>query len=213
MHRWLAVSKPQCFSIPRCISWCIQSLTCDTPFLSLLWISMCVPSWIGCCTIGIWLIDGHSSTWLISCLQKNTYTQVNIKKLKPSANNWKNWNKYCTCFCLEILLFRPPLAAVGSEEFPLTSPLQLLLLWPILPVIPQFDWLCDVCGCVMSPTSGIYRVDLGFINNYKEPQLWLVLLRYSADVASAFPWVVIYGIRADPVISCGLRDTTPQSGP
>ena len=37
-------------------------------------------------------------------------------------------------------------------------------------VIPQFDWLCDVCGCVMSPTSGIYWVDLGFINNYKEPQ-------------------------------------------
>ena len=30
---------------------------------------------------------GHSSTWLISCLQKNTYTQVNIKKLKPSAKN------------------------------------------------------------------------------------------------------------------------------
>ena len=25
-----------------------------------------------------------------------------------------------------------------------------------LPVIPQFDWLCDVCGCVMSPTSDIY---------------------------------------------------------
>ena len=23
-------------------------------------------------------------------------------------------------------------------------------------VMPQFDWLCDVCGCVMSPTSGIY---------------------------------------------------------
>ena len=133
MHKWLAVSKPQCFSVPRCISWCIQSLTCDTPLLSLLWISMCVPAWIGCCTIGIWLIDGHSSTWLISCLQKNTYTQVNIKKLKPSAKNWKNWNKYCTYFCLEILLSRPPLAAVGSEEFPLTSPLQLLLLWPILP--------------------------------------------------------------------------------
>ena len=36
-------------------------------------------------------------------------------------------------------------------------------------VIPQFDWLCNVCGCVMSPTSGIYWVDLGFINNYKEP--------------------------------------------
>ena len=57
-------------------------------------------------------------------------------------------------------------------------------------VMPQFDWLCDVCGCVMSPTSGIYWVELGFINNCKEPQLWLVLFRYSADVASAFPWVV-----------------------
>ena len=31
---------------------------------------------------------------------------------------------------------------------------------------------------------------LGFINNYKESQLWLVLLRYSADVVSAFPWIV-----------------------
>ena len=35
-------------------------------------------------------------------------------------------------------------------------------------MIPQCDWLCDVCGCVMSPTSGIYWVELGFINNYKE---------------------------------------------
>ena len=52
------------------------------------------------------------------------------------------------------------------------------------------DWLCDVCGCVISPTSGIYWVDLGFINNYKESQLWLVFLRYSVDVASIFPWVV-----------------------
>ena len=40
--------------------------------------------------------------------------------------------------------------------------------------------MSDVCGGVMSPTSGIYWVDLGFINNYKEPQLWLVFLRYSA---------------------------------
>ena len=80
-------------------------------------------------------------------------------------------------------------------------------------VILQFNWLCDVCGCVMSPTSGIYWVDLGFINNYKELQLWLVLLRYSADVASAFPWVVTYGIRTGSVIPCELRDTTPQSGP
>ena len=37
-------------------------------------------------------------------------------------------------------------------------------------VMPQFDWLRDVCGCVMSPTLGIYWVDLGFINNYKKPQ-------------------------------------------
>ena len=65
----------------------------------------------------------------------------------------------------------------------------------------------------MSPTSGIYWVDLGFINNYKEPQLCLVLLRYSAVVASAFPWVVTYGVRAGLVIPCGLRDTTLQSGP
>ena len=79
-------------------------------------------------------------------------------------------------------------------------------------VIAQFDWLCDVCGCVMSPTLGIYWVELDFINNCKEPQLLLVLLRYSADVASAFPyWVVIYGIRVGPVIPCGLKD--PQSGP
>ena len=80
-------------------------------------------------------------------------------------------------------------------------------------VMPQFDWLYDVCGCVMSPTSSIYWVELGFINNCNESQLWLVLLRYSADVASAFPWVVTYGIRAGPVIPCGFRDTTPQSGP
>ena len=36
-------------------------------------------------------------------------------------------------------------------------------------VILQFDWLCDVCGYVRSPTSSIYWVDLSFINNYKEP--------------------------------------------
>ena len=76
-------------------------------------------------------------------------------------------------------------------------------------MIPQFDLLCDLCECVMSPTSDIYWVELSFINNYKESQLRLVLLRYSADVASAFPWVVTYGIRTSPVIPCGLRDTTP----
>ena len=65
----------------------------------------------------------------------------------------------------------------------------------------------------MSPTSGIYWVDLGFINNYKEPQLWLVLLRYNTDMASAFPWVVTYGIRIGSVTPCGLRDTTHKMGP
>ena len=40
---------------------------------------------------------------------------------------------------------------------------------------------------------------LGFIHNYKEPQLRLVFLRYSANVASTFPWVVTYGIRVGPV--------------
>jgi len=36
----------------------------------------------------------------------------------------------------------------------------------------QFDWLCDVCRYVMSLTSGIYWVDLAFVNNYEELQLW-----------------------------------------
>ena len=36
-------------------------------------------------------------------------------------------------------------------------------------VMPQFNWLCDLCGYVMSPTSGISWVDLDFINNCKEP--------------------------------------------
>ena len=65
----------------------------------------------------------------------------------------------------------------------------------------------------MSPTSGIYWVDLSFVNNYKESQLWLVLLRYNADVASAFPWIITYGIKAGLVTLCGLGDTTLQSGP
>ena len=64
--------------------------------------------------------------------------------------------------------------------------------------MPQFDWLCDMYRCVMSPTSGIYWVELGFINNYKEPQLWLVLLRYSANVASAFPWVITVAVKELP---------------
>ena len=35
-------------------------------------------------------------------------------------------------------------------------------------VMPQFDWLYDMCGYVMSFTSGIYWVELGFINNCKK---------------------------------------------
>ena len=61
----------------------------------------------------------------------------------------------------------------------------------------------------MSPTSDIYWVDLDFINNYKEPQLLLILLRYSVNVTSAFPWIVTYGIKADPITPRGLGDTTP----
>ena len=60
-------------------------------------------------------------------------------------------------------------------------------------------------GCMMSPTLGIYWVELCFINNYKEPQLRLVLLKYSADVASAFPWVVTYGIKAQVYDSIDLQ--------
>ena len=36
--------------------------------------------------------------------------------------------------------------------------------WDTKPDFPS------VCGCVMSPTSSIYKVDLDFINNYKESQ-------------------------------------------
>ena len=75
--------------------------------------------------------------------------------------------------------------------------------------MPQFDWLCDVCGCVMSPTSDIYWVELGFINNYKEPQLWLVLLRYSADVVSAFPWVVTKLVLEHYMLKSILAQNTP----
>ena len=63
---------------------------------------------------------------------------------------------------------------------------RTLGVWVEKIIMPQFDWLCDVCGCVMSLILGIYKVDLGFINNYKESQLWLVFLKYSADMASAF---------------------------
>ena len=75
--------------------------------------------------------------------------------------------------------------------------------------MPQFDWLCDVYGCVMSLILGIYRVDLGFINNYKESQLWLVFLRYSADVASAFFWVVTLILSLVYPNMVGLKNGAP----
>ena len=65
----------------------------------------------------------------------------------------------------------------------------------------------------MSPTSGIYLVELSFINNYMEPQFQQILLRYSVDVASVVSWIVTYGIRASPVTSYGIGDTNPQSEP
>ena len=97
----------------------------------------------------------------------------------------------------------------------LKHPLSLL---SILLVSKDLDydapiWLIVCSMCVMSPTSGIYWVELDFINNYKEPQLWLVLLRYNADMTKTFPYVIIYGIRAGPVIPFRFKNTTPQSGP
>ena len=64
-------------------------------------------------------------------------------------------------------------------------------------VMPQFDWLC---GYVMSPTSDIYWIDLSFINNYKELQLWLVILRYNADIASIALSLGCYSFRIGLVI-------------
>ena len=66
-----------------------------------------------------------------------------------------NINWYYTCFGLELLLFGPLVAAVGSEELPPTSPLQLLLLWPIFPhvlhlfAIPKL-LLCSLLGSLGS---------------------------------------------------------------
>ena len=82
--------------------------------------------------------------------------------------------------------------------------------------MPQFDWLCDMYECVMNPTSGIYWVELSFINNYKKSQLWLVLLKYSANVTSAFPWVVTKALGEDGVSLASfdplIQDTKPLFG-
>ena len=57
----------------------------------------------------------------------------------------------------------------------LKHPLSLL---SVLLVSKDLDYdatirliVCFLCVCVMNPTSGIYWVELDFINNYKEPQL------------------------------------------
>ena len=57
--------------------------------------------------------------------------------------------------------------------------------------------------CVDTPVGGVVVTD----SVYKSCVVKI------ADVASAFPWVITYGIRAGPVIPCGFRDTIPQSGP
>ena len=75
----------------------------------------------------------------------------------------------CTFFCPAFFgNFWDTLATEFSswEAFPLSQILLIVLGWQI--VMPQFDWLCDMCGCVMSPTLDIYWVELGLINNYKE---------------------------------------------
>ena len=72
----------------------------------------------------------------------------------------------------------------------LTTARSLNCDWSFWGIAQMWLALFLVCGCVMSPTSGVYWVDLGFINNYKKSKLWLVLLRYSVNVASTFPWVV-----------------------
>ena len=131
--------------------------------------------------------------------------------LHPQADLSKAWeNDLFDKSCSN--LWSPHKFATFHSSF---SPLQYWLATQgkTLLVIPQFDWLRDVCGCVMSPILGIYWVDLGFINNYNEPQLWLVLLRYSADVASTFPWVVTYGIRVGSVIPCRPKTLPHKVGP
>ena len=54
------------------------------------------------------------------------------------------------------------------------------------------------------------------INNYKESQLWLVLLKYSANVTSAFPWVVTKALGEDGVSLASfdplIQDTKPLFG-
>ena len=105
-----------------------------------------------------------------------------ILNMLAKSSNRKQWMSLLLCFWVPVCFF------YLYSQMPHTA-----LPNPSPSVIPQFDWLCDVCGCVMSPTLGIYWVKLSFINNCKEPQLWLVLLRYSVDVVSAFPWVINLG--------------------
>ena len=52
-------------------------------------------------------------------------------------------------------------------------------------------WLSVCCVDVISLISTICWFDLGFINNYKKFQLWLILLRYNTNVANFFLWEMV----------------------
>ena len=62
VHRCLALITPQYFSVPRCISWCIQSVTYDTPLPPLgCWsVGGCTaPRCVGgCCIVVGWIVGG-----------------------------------------------------------------------------------------------------------------------------------------------------------
>ena len=72
MHRCLVLITPQYFFVPRCISWCIQSVTCDTPLPPLgCWsVGGCTaPRWIGGCYIAVaWIVRRcTASSWIDGC--------------------------------------------------------------------------------------------------------------------------------------------------
>lgn len=59
-------------------------------------------------------------------------------------------------------------------------------------VIPQIIWIGSyeyvLCGCVLSLTSGVYKMDLGYTSAYKETQVQLdqSFWGISTDVVGAF---------------------------
>ena len=56
-------------------------------------------------------------------------------------------------------------------------------------------------------------ITIYFLASLILPSFNLVLLRYSADVASTFPWVVTYGIRAGPVTPMGSKTLPHKVSP